>query len=47
MADDYEDVSVFHLTDKWANTLLTKQTECVFMWTTSDGDAVGGTGTQL
>jgi hypothetical protein len=38
---DYEDVTVFTLSDEREHVLLTTQTECVFMWTTSDGDAVG------
>ena len=41
MAADYEDVSVFSLSDTREGTLIAKQTECVFMWTTADGDAVG------
>jgi hypothetical protein len=41
MADDYEDVSVFHLNEDREQILLDRQTECVFMWTTQDGDAVG------
>jgi hypothetical protein len=41
MADDFEDVSVFTLSSDRELTLLAKQTECVFMWTTADGDAVG------
>ena len=38
---DYEDVSVFTLSGEREQVLLTTQTECVFMWTTIDGDAVG------
>ena len=38
---DYEDVTVFGLSDDREATLLAKQTEAVFMWTNSDGDAVG------
>jgi hypothetical protein len=41
MADDYEDVTVFGLTPEREQVLLTKQTECAFLWTTADGDAVG------
>lgn len=41
MAEDYEDVSVFVLSSERELTLLNKQTECVFMWATIDGDAVG------
>jgi Pyridoxamine 5'-phosphate oxidase len=41
MAEDFEDVSVFVLSSERELTLLDKQTECVFMWTNSDGDAVG------
>ncbi|MDP9463741.1 MAG: pyridoxamine 5'-phosphate oxidase family protein, partial [Actinomycetota bacterium] len=38
---DFEDVSVFVLTSERELTLIDKQTECVFMWATSEGDAVG------
>ena len=41
MAEDFEDVSVFVLSSERELTLLDKQTECVFMWATSEGDAVG------
>ncbi|MEM9038016.1 MAG: pyridoxamine 5'-phosphate oxidase family protein [Actinomycetota bacterium] len=41
MADDYEDVSVFQLTDERERTLLDTQTECVLMWTTDSGAPVG------
>ena len=41
MAEDYEDVSVFVLSSERELTLLNKQTECVFMWVTIEGDAVG------
>jgi general stress protein 26 len=44
MADyvnSYEDVSMFHLAEERETRLLTTQTECTFMWTTSDGDPVG------
>lgn len=39
--DSYEDVSMFSLSDEREAVLLDKQTECVFMWTTGDGDPVG------
>lgn len=39
--DSYEDVSVFSLAAEREATLLAVQTECCFMWTTSDGDPVG------
>ena len=39
--DSYEDVSIFTLSDEREQTLLTTQTECTFMWTTSTGDPVG------
>lgn len=39
--DNYEDVSIFTLDDAREQTLLDKQTECTFMWTTSTGDPVG------
>ena len=41
MPEDFEDVSVFTLSSERELTLLDKQTECVFMWATSEGDAVG------
>src|SRR5688500_5443765 len=41
MAADYEDVTVFGLSPEREATLLSTQTECVFMWTNADGDAVG------
>jgi hypothetical protein len=41
MAEDFEDVSVFTLSSERELNLLDKQTECVFMWATSEGDAVG------
>lgn len=40
-ADSYEDVSMFTLSGDREQTLLDKQTECTFMWTTSTGDPVG------
>ena len=40
-ANSYEDVSVFSLDDDREATLLAKQTECTFMWTTREGDPVG------
>lgn len=39
--DSYEDVSRFALSDEREQTLLDRQTECVFMWATQQGDAVG------
>jgi general stress protein 26 len=39
--DSYEDVSMFTLSGEREATLLDKQTECTFMWTTSTGDPVG------
>jgi general stress protein 26 len=39
--DSYEDVSVFTLASEREDALLTAQTECCFMWTTSAGDPVG------
>lgn len=39
--DSYEDVSMFTLSGNREQTLLDKQTECTFMWTTSTGDPVG------
>jgi len=39
--NNYDDVSVFHLSDDRETTLLTTQTECTFMWTTAAGDPVG------
>lgn len=39
--DSYEDVSGFTLSDDREAHLLDTQTECVFMWTTRDGDPVG------
>ena len=39
--DSYEDVSMFTLSDDREQTLLDRQTECTFMWTTSTGDPVG------
>lgn len=41
MAADYEDVTVFGLAPEREAALLAAQTECVFMWTTADGDPVG------
>lgn len=37
----YDDVSTFALSDDREHTLLTTQTECTLMWTTSAGDPVG------
>ena len=39
--DSYEDVTAFGLESPKEATLLAVQTECTFMWTTSDGDPVG------
>jgi general stress protein 26 len=39
--DDYEDVSVFTLAAEREAMLLSVQTECCFMWTTTAGDPVG------
>lgn len=39
--DSYEDVSTFSLGSDREATLLATQTECCFMWSTSDGDPVG------
>lgn len=39
--DNYEDVSVFNLSDDREQRLLDEQIECTFMWTTSTGDPVG------
>jgi general stress protein 26 len=39
--DSYEDVSKFSLATEREQTLLDTQTECCFMWTTSQGDPVG------
>lgn len=40
-ADSYEDVSMFTLSGDREQTLLARQTECTFMWSTSAGDPVG------
>lgn len=39
--DNYEDVSTFTLSSDREQTLLDKQTECTFMWSTKVGDPVG------
>ena len=39
--DSYEDVSMFHLESAREDVLLSKQTECTFMWTTAAGEPVG------
>lgn len=39
--DSYEDVSMFTLSGDREATLLDKQTECTFMWTTAAGEPVG------
>ena len=41
MANDYEDVSVFTLSEERERTLLETQTECTFMWTNRAGEPVG------
>jgi len=41
MSRDFEDVSKLQLDAQRETVLLEKQTECVFMWTTVEGDAVG------
>ncbi|MCP4434167.1 MAG: hypothetical protein GY812_01530 [Actinomycetia bacterium] len=41
MADDFEDVSQFGLTEEREQVLYDKQTECTFMWTNSAGEPVG------
>lgn len=41
MGNDYDDVSVFTLSGERESKLLAAQTECTFMWTTTDGDPVG------
>ena len=41
MATDYEDVSVFTLSDDRERLLLTTQTECTFMWVNAAGEPVG------
>jgi hypothetical protein len=40
-ADNYEDVSVFTLSDDREHLLFSKQTECTFMWVNKAGDPVG------
>lgn len=39
--DSYEDVSIFSLEADAERELLSTQTECTFMWSTSTGDPVG------
>jgi len=39
--DSYDDVSMFVLSDDREATLLAKQTECTFMWTTMANEPVG------
>ena len=41
MAGDYEDVSIFTLSDEREEALLRAQTECTFMWATATGDPMG------
>ena len=38
---DYEDVTVYGLDDSGEAELLTKQTECTFIWSSKDGHPVG------
>jgi hypothetical protein len=40
-ADSYDDVSMYSLADQRESQLLSAQTECTFMWSTSAGDPVG------
>ncbi len=40
-ADSYDDVSMYALAEQREDQLLSMQTECTFMWTTSTGDPVG------
>jgi general stress protein 26 len=39
--DSYEDVSTFTLSGDREQTLLDRQTECTFMWSTESGNPVG------
>lgn len=41
MPDDYEDVSIYTLSDEREQVLFSKQTECTFMWTNTAGEPVG------
>ena len=41
MAEDFEDVSGFALSDEREQVLYAKQTECTFMWTNQAGEPVG------
>lgn len=41
MAGDFEEVADFSLSAEREALLLAKQTECTFMWTNAEGDAVG------
>ncbi len=41
MPGDYEDVSVYTLSEEREQVLFSKQTECTFMWTNSKGEAFG------
>lgn len=41
MAEDFEDVSTFSLSDEREKVLYAKQTECTFMWTNKAGEPVG------
>jgi Pyridoxamine 5'-phosphate oxidase len=40
-AKSYDDVSMYSLDDGREETLLRVQTECTFLWSTSEGDPVG------
>jgi general stress protein 26 len=40
-AGDYEDVSIYTLSDEREQALFSKQTECTFMWTNKAGEPVG------
>ena len=41
MPDDYEDVSIYTLSDEREQVLFSKQTECTFMWTNKAGEPIG------
>ena len=41
MPEDYEDVSIYTLSDEREARLLEAQTECTFMWTNQAGEPVG------
>ena len=42
-AENYEQVSIYFLSDERREELLTKHAECVFMWSTKDGWPIGVT----